>query len=378
MGTRSVLRTTLLALPMLAVTAAVFAGGGLPAAPARLAALALIYAAFNAAFILTVHTGKTDRWRAPVYISCAFLFAVSFLGNLLELSSTPGYTADFLFKAGAPICHIALPMLLLPAAITRTLLWPGSVSGSYASAASVLVAWLGASLALGRGWCSWGCFFGGFEDGFSRILPAPVIKDPPKWLLNLPLALLIMFTLLSAATMFPAYCVALCPFKTVTELPAGSSPGELVRVGIYLSVFISMVVALPLLLKRRAQCSFLCPLGALQTGANFIDPFAVKVDAKACARCGACVKACPAFAMTEESLALGRAGRACMKCGKCADVCPAGAVYFHVKGTPADSGRELARVLFLYPAFLFLAAFAGGTCVDGAARLINIFAGRLF
>ena len=378
MEKRSALRTILLSLPMMALTAAIFAGGGLPAGPVRLTALALIYTAFNAAFILMVHTGKTDRWRALIYFSYAALFAVSFLGNLLELSAAPGFTADFLFKEGAEICPIALPMTLLPAAVTKTVIWPGSVSGSYASVASVLVIWLGASLALGRGWCSWGCFFGGLEDGFSRLLPNPVIKDPPKWLLGLPLALLIMFTLISAAALFPAYCVAICPFKTVTELPAGGSPGELVRVGIYLSSFIMLVVTLPLLLKRRAQCSFLCPLGALQTGANFIDPFEIKVDAETCVKCGECIRACPAFAMTEESLALGRAGRACMKCGKCADICSVKAVHFHVKGTPAGSGWELARLLFLYPAFLFMATFGGGTCVDGAARLINIFAGRFF
>lgn len=367
------MRTTLLSLPMLALTAAIFAWNGVPAPGPRLAAAALLYLVFNSAFVLMVHTGKTDRWRAPVYILYAVLFSVSLLGNLADLSTIPGFNPDFTFGENTPICPIALPFTLIPAALTRTLIWPGMVSGAHISAASVLITWLAVSLVLGRGWCSWTCFFGGFEDGFSRLLPAPVIKSVPKWLTGLPLALLILFTLLSAALLFPAHCIVTCPFKTVTELPAAGSPGELLRIGLYTFVSISMVVALPLLLKRRAQCSFLCPLGALQAGTNRISPFDIRVDTGTCVRCGACVKACPAFAMTEESLAAGRAGGACMKCGKCSDVCPEGAVRFHVRGTPAGAGGELARLLFLYPAFLMMTLIMAATCVDGAARLIGAF-----
>ena len=372
METRRALRTTLISLPMLALTAAIFAPGGAPASGARLWGAALIYITFNSAFVLMVHTGKTDRWRAPIFFLYAVLFAVSLLGNLADLSALPGFNPDFMFEENAPICPIAVPFTLIPAALTRTLIWPGQVSGGHTSAASVLITWLAASLVLGRGWCSWTCFFGGFEDGFSRLLPAPVIKNTPKWLTSMPLALLIVFALLSAALMFPAYCIATCPFKTVTELPFANSAGDLVRIAIYTTISVLMVIVLPMLLKRRAQCSFLCPLGALQTGTNYITPFDIRVDTKACSKCGACVKACPVYAMTEDSLAAGRAGAACAKCGKCSDICPDGAVRFHVKGTPEGSGGELARLLFLYPAFLMMMLIMGSACVDGAARLITM------
>ena len=372
METRRALRTTLISLPMLALTAAIFAPGGAPASGARLWGAALIYITFNSAFVLMVHTGKTDRWRAPIFFLYAVLFAVSLLGNLADLSALPGFNPDFMFEENAPICPIAVPFTLIPAALTRTLIWPGQVSGGHTSAASVLITWLAASLVLGRGWCSWTCFFGGFEDVFSRLLPAPVIRNTPKWLTSLPMALLIVFALLSAALMFPAYCIATCPFKTVTELPFANSAGDLVRIGIYTTISVLMVIVLPMLLKRRAQCSFLCPLGALQTGTNYITPFDIRVDTKACSKCGACVKACPVYAMTEDSLAAGRAGAACAKCGKCSDICPDGAVRFHVKGTPEGSGGELARILFLYPAFLMMMLIMGSACVDGAARLITM------
>ncbi|MDO8803673.1 MAG: 4Fe-4S binding protein [Elusimicrobiota bacterium] len=183
--------------------------------------------------------------------------------------------------------------------------------------------------------------------------------------------------LLSAAVLFPVYCIATCAFKVVTEIPAGSSPAELVRIAMYTSVFISMVVVLPLLLKRRAQCSFLCPIGALQAGMNSVTPFGIRVDAEACVNCGDCVKACPVLAMTAESHAAGRPGASCTRCGKCSDRCPAGAIHYHVRGTPEGSGRELARLLFLYPAFLIMVFFVSGTCVEVTARLLRLLWGFL-
>jgi len=366
------LRTTLLALPMLALTALIFFRAGRPAGGAELAAAALLWTIFNSAFVLMVHTGKTYRWRAPVFSLYAVLFAASYLVSRADVRSLPGVNADFMCREGLPLCHIAAFYTVIPAALTGKLIWPGVLSGISTSVASVLLIWLGATLVLGRGWCSWTCFFGGFDDFFSRLLPKPVIKNTPKWLTGIPLAVLIFTLLLSTAVMFPVYCIATCAFKVVTEIPAGNSPAELFRISIYTSVFISMVIVLPLLLKRRAQCSFLCPMGALQAGASSISPFDIRVDAKACVKCGECVKACPVLAMTAESLASGRPGAGCTRCGKCSDLCPAGAIHYHVKGTPEDSGRELARILFLYPAFLIMMFLVSITCVGVTARLLRL------
>jgi hypothetical protein len=37
----------------------------------------------------------------------------------------------------------------------------------------MLALWVGATLILGRGWCSWGCFFGGIEEGFVQLVWQP-------------------------------------------------------------------------------------------------------------------------------------------------------------------------------------------------------------
>jgi polyferredoxin len=236
----------------------------------------------------------------------------------------------------------------------------------------MFVIWIGASLALGRGWCSWGCFFGGLDDAFSRIRKKPLLsKIDRRWTL-MPWAVLLAVVLTAAAFLSPTYCTWLCPFKAVTEFHEVTSFKILVQTIIFVSLFIALVVVLPLLTKRRTQCSLFCPFGAMQSLTNRINAFEVRIDPDRCIHCKRCVATCPTLSMTDESLRAGRAGLSCIKCGTCIDLCPKGAPSFHVRGTRLGENRNLKRLLFLYAAFLFLAVFAGGTIADGLHRIIRL------
>ena len=262
-------------------------------------------------------------------------------------------------------------MTLIPAALTKTIIFPGSIIGGYASIASMFVIWIGASLSLGRGWCSWGCFFGGLDDAFSRILKKPLLRKIDHRWTYLPWAVLAV-VLTAAAFLSPTYCSWICPFKSVTEFEAVTSFKILVQTIIFVSLFLALVVVLPLLTKRRTQCSLFCPFGAMQGLTNRINAFMVRIDPDRCIKCKRCVAACPAFSMTEESVQAGRPLLSCMKCGTCVDVCPKGAAAFHVRGTPVEQNRNIKRLLFLYAAFLFLAIFSGGTIQDGLSRIVRL------
>jgi ferredoxin len=169
-------------------------------------------------------------------------------------------------------------------------------------------------------------------------------------------AVLLAIVLTSAATLTPTYCGGLCPFKTVTEFEAVTSPLIMVQTGIFLSLFAALVVMLPLLSKRRTQCGLFCPMGAFQSFANKLSIFDIRIDRAKCTGSGRCEGTCPTFSLYSRTIKKGKTRLTCTRCGKCVDECPRGAISCHVKGTPVGAARQLSRVLFLYPAFLLLQA----------------------
>jgi ferredoxin-type protein NapH len=373
------LRRAGLIVSMMLLTAMMLLGGaGQVKDPLVMVALGLTYLFINTLFVLMVVTGKTDRYRSILFVAMAVLFVVSFIANLIEVRGSMALTQEDMLQGKTPFCHMVIPMTLIPAALTRTIIFPGSLLEGFASIASMIVIWLGVSLALGRGFCSWGCFFGGMDEGFSKILRKPVIRKIAGYWTYFPYALLGVVALWSAATLAPQYCAWFCPFKTVTEFEAVTTTTAAIQAGIFVSLFAGLVVVLPTLTKRRIQCGLFCPMGAFQSFTNKVNVFDVRIAKDACNQCQKCVRACPTFSLDDQSLESGKPKMSCMKCGKCVDNCPKGAITYHVKGTPCGSRPKAARMLFVFPAFLFLATFGGGMIIDGIHRiLLLVTTGRM-
>jgi ferredoxin-type protein NapH len=264
-----------------------------------------------------------------------------------------------------------IPMMILPAAFTQSIIFPGSILGGFADISSMVVLWSVATLVLGRGFCSWGCFYGGWDDGFSRIRKKPVIKkinEIWKWM---PFAVLIMVSLTAALTLVPTYCDWICPFKAVTEFEQVTSVESAAKAGIFISLFAGLVVVLPVITRKRTQCSFLCPLGAVNTISNKIGPFTVKVDKKACTECFKCVEVCPLFAITKDGIKEGKVSVFCSKCGKCIDACSKNAIHFGIRGIPSGTMKNFSRNLFLFVSFLFISIFSAGSVINTFQSLLN-------
>lgn len=371
-GVKRLLISILLALPMMLLTLMMMGRGIMSANPTRIAAFVLAFLFVNVLFFLMIYTGKTDRYRAALFIPYAVAMVISFICHLLEVRGSMALSQANMIQGETPFCHIVIPMTLIPAALTRTIIFPGTIVGVFASVASMFVLWIGASLALGRGFCAWGCFFGGLDDGFSRLLKKPVIAGINRTWSYLPYAVLLAVVLTAAIWLTPTYCMWLCPFKTVTEFEEVTSVKVLIQTIIFLSLFVGLVVVLPVLTKRRTQCGLFCPFGAFQSFTNKVNAFDIRVNAGRCVQCGRCMRACPVFAIDGESIAQGGTRITCMKCGKCVDVCPKKAISFHVKGTSFSTGRDACRVLFLYPAFVFLTTMAGGMLIDAVVRVMRL------
>ena len=357
----NVQKSFLLLLPIFLISVLVITGGDFSLTTWKDCITSfLTLALFNTMFFLMVFSGKTDTYRAILFAILAVFFCISFMGNLVELRGTVNYSEDDILGCDIPFCHIVTTMVIIPMAVKQTIIFPGQITGHYAAIASMLLFVIGAALALGRGFCSWACFYGGWDDASSRILKKPVIKNISRRLRFVSFAILVAVAVCSALEMAPVYCTWLCPFKAVTESEAITDAWSVVRTVIFWSLFLGLAIVLPLLTKKRVQCATFCPMGALMSLTNKINVFEVSVDKESCVGCGKCVKTCPMLAVGMEDIRKGKAGLTCSKCGKCVDACPTGALHYHIKGTPKNRMKGTARILFLYAAFLFLMFFCAG------------------
>jgi len=362
--------TILLAVPMMLLTGMMITGGEKrPTDAPHLIPLIVSYLFLNIMFVLMLRSGRIDRFRAPVFILYSVGFVLMFIPNLLEVRGTVAIGEEEMVQGTVPFCHMVIPMTIIPAAFTRTIIFPGSMLEGFASIGKMLVLWLGVSIVLGRGWCSWVCFYGGMDEGFSRILRKPPIRRIWPALRYVPFAVLLVIVLASATYLTPTYCEWLCPYKSVTEFAAVTNAKILFQTVIFVALFVGLVIILPILTGKRTQCGLFCPMGAFQSFTNKINIFGIRIDRDKCKQCGACIKACPTLSLDADSLKSGSSSMTCTKCGRCVDVCKFGAMSMQVKGTPPGH-PNLGRVLFVYPAFLVMAIMGGSMIQQGLYRLI--------
>jgi len=366
-------RSLLYTLPMFLITF-VFIFGGKPnfSDPAAGISILLTFLGMNVLYFLMHYTGKTDKFRAILFIVFALSLSFTLIWNMIEMRNTMSFSQADVLECKIPFCHLVIPMMIIPAAFTKSIIFPGSILGGFANISSMLVLWLVATLVLGRGFCSWGCFYGGWDDGFSRLRKKPVIKklsDSWKWM---PFAVLLIVALTAALTLIPTYCDWICPFKAVTEFEQVTNVESAAKAGVFISLFGGLVVVLPAITKKRTQCSFLCPLGAVNTISNKVTPFTIKIDKKACSECLKCVEVCPLYALSSEGIKNGRVSVFCSKCGKCVDACSNKAIHFGIKGIPAGTMKNFSRNLFLFVSFLFIAVFSSSSIVFGLTKIFKL------
>jgi ferredoxin len=325
-------------------------------------------------FLWMMRSGETYRPRRIFFVSLGFLFPVGFISELLAQRGSMSISLEQMILGNTPFCHLALPMMALPAALSKTIIFPGSIlpkpENPHAFGA-MLALWVGATLILGRGWCSWGCFFGGIEEGFASFRRKPMIQKVDRCWALFPWAILALVIVGTAISLAPFYCQWLCPFKTVTEFPAVTSLRTAVQFGIFTTLFAALVVILPFLTKKRTQCAFFCPLGPLQSLANKINIFELKTDPELCVSCGLCEKACPVMAIERGEGGIRQVSMYCSRCGACADVCQKGAVRFRIKGTSLTVPASAPRMLFLFSSFVFATMFGGSIIAGSLGKILG-------
>lgn len=318
---------------------------------------ALAWALFTAGTAFAVsYTGRVSAWRRVFFSVSALAFLVHFKFRLFS----PAFESSVFTQA--PFCHIAMAPYFLDYLYQQYLAF---MSGGWRlwGPLTLAAAWLFVTLAIGRGWCSWACFYGGIDDGLSALARRPLVKVG-GWVFkvrDLPAALLVFLLLASLSYMLPVYCLWLCPFKfgeNFWDLDAGTR-----RLQYALMAFAAAALVIgPLLTKKRIFCSFLCPFAAWQAFWGRFSPFRVTPDAERCNGCLKCAGACP---MSAVKCAPG--GRAevlawCNLCGQCLDACPQGGLRYTLFGLdlPAPAGALAARLFTARSFFVFSALALAG------------------
>jgi ferredoxin-type protein NapH len=388
---RKGLPATIVITVLFALFAAFFAFGQGAFKNARSSVLNGAALAFSCLVLFQIfRTGQVHRWRRVFFTTYAVAFAISFVwwtmgdrGHMWLLDSETLYSQ-------APMCHIVVPMLLLPLAFTKEIIFPGSFDG--VAFMILLVAVVG--LIYGRAFCAWGCFFGGQDELFSALPFARrwKVRGLAPTVRYFSFGVLAFIILHSFATMTPTYCFWLCPFKTSSEFIEVNSFVRVIQVFIFVSLWILLAVFLPAISKKRIQCGLFCPMGAFLSCTSRINLFGLKVDKSHCRECNRCIDACPTFSMTKESLAAGGAAITCNKCGACIEVCPDKSIGYTVMGVPfpfrpatavglAGFWRRLGRdlwdpgVVFVFGVYMVGTVMASHYLVDSASRLLKHFAG---
>lgn len=372
-GKKSFGKSVLYTLPMFILTF-MFMTGGRPdfSNPSDSMAFLIAFLLVNILYFLMHYTGKTDRYRVVLFIIFALTLSFTLIKNMIAVRSSMSFSQADLLECRIPFCHLVIPMMILPAAFSKSIIFPGSILNGFANISSMVVLWSVATLVLGRGFCSWGCFYGGWDDGFSRIRKKPRIRkinEIWKWM---PFAVLLMVAITAALSLVPAYCDWICPFKAVTEFEQVTSVESAAKAAVFFSLFAGLVVVLPVMTKKRTQCSYLCPLGAVNSLSNKITPFTVKIDKTSCNECFKCVEVCPLFALSKENIKEGKVSLFCSKCGKCVDACSKNAIHFGIKGIPAGTMKTFSRNLFLFASFLFMAIFSAGSVISTLQSLLKL------
>src|ERR1039457_858441 len=125
---RGILRSILLTLPVVVWSLLMFFHSGTNADPKSRIAAAITALFMIALFFMMMRTGSTYRWRRIFFVTLGVLFPVGFIYNIVAMRGTMGIPVEEMIAGRTPFCFMPIPLLILPAAFTKTLVFPGSIT----------------------------------------------------------------------------------------------------------------------------------------------------------------------------------------------------------------------------------------------------------
>lgn len=221
------------------------------------------------------------------------------------------------------------------------------------AAAGVLAAVLVATLLFGRVYCSWLCPLGIMQDIVHRLRHPRGMKraryTPNHVWVRVFFAGAALLSFACGATLILAaldpYTSAALAFGTLRKLLLAAPAGAEVGAGWLGIGLIGVCLAVPLGMaawRGRLYCNTVCPVGALLGLLARVAPFAPRLHADSCRRCGSCLRRCKAHAIDIRNSCVDRTR--CVGCYDCLAVCPHGALSLRPRraARPSSSADEPA------------------------------------
>jgi len=260
--------------------------------------------------------------------------------GILALASLIGFLAQAF--GGSEFCGPLCPRMAIGFDFPREL-------ASRTAGVTLLFIWLGGTFFFGRWICSHFCPAGALTEFGSKLLPRRAKVDYCR-IVDAPLfryGFLVAFILLPAFGI-ASMCCAYCNIRAIPQtFGAIFLPGSraMFTTGISLASFIMFVMVLGIFARDgRGHCHLLCPIGALDSIANYIGaklPFTrrTRIVPENCPGCGLCVKDCPTWAISiveqEQGKKVAKIDyHRCNQCRICEAKCPVDAITYSL--VPAE------------------------------------------
>ena len=200
------------------------------------------------------------------------------------------------------------------------------------------------ALLLGRAFCGWFCWFGGYlelvEWGIGDKLKIKIPRRVLLYLGAIPFAALAVKVYNSLLVNWLQGFPATFTFQLADVEPWGGQ-----QTGV--SIAITLIMLGPVLFfvfGRRAWCRYLCPIGALLKLFSTVSLGKVRLVNDECLACGKCNRGCDMEVdLMGEIEAHGEVRSLnCIRCFKCIDECPTGAIAFSLRRQEAKLAGDAA------------------------------------
>ncbi len=188
---------------------------------------------------------------------------------------------------------------------------------------------------IGPFFCGRLCAAGAFTEYLSRLLPDKWKIDWSKIVNPSPIRYGFLAGFIIAPLATGSLSCSYCGYSFFQRLLDGGFWGDFGVMGstAILTAFLWLVVFGLFTKGGRGYCTFMCPVGAIQSflhflGSKFGFTYKLKFNKSKCVSCQSCVKACPMGALKKEEDEIIYNVHNCITCRQCTSACPTNAILY--------------------------------------------------